>query len=77
MAMPRNTSSPRASVVYARYDTSVGLGDGIVVVVHRGDPWDPADPIVVKHPEMFSSEPTFLRRHTGLEEATARPGERR
>lgn len=45
--------------------------------------WDADDPFVKAHPEFFSHVPPVLERsdgairRTGVEEATARPGEKR
>lgn len=53
-----------------------------VAVVKAGDPWDPEDPLVVAHPDLFGPEPPedSIRRTVNrpvVEQATRNPGERR
>jgi hypothetical protein len=54
-----------------------------VAVICAGDPWDPDDPVVREHPDLFGPEPPeeSIRRTTAprppVERATRAPGERR
>lgn len=67
--------------VFCTADTTVGT--------HRlrlGDHWPAADPLVLAHPDLFSTDPRYGLRYTTVpagyrddvvETATAAPGERR
>lgn len=64
--------------------TCVTSVDGTLVNLTAGEAWDPTDPVVKAHPDLFADQPPFLRRFTGglvqsyvVEEASAAPGERR
>ncbi len=53
--------------------------EGRRIPINAGTAWDAADPVVRAYPDMFSTDPKYLRR-TGelvVEQATAAPGERR
>jgi hypothetical protein len=67
-----------AAVVYVR-ETLVTAHDGGTVKLTAGDPWDANHPLVRSRPELFSESPTRLngRPVRAVEEATARPGEKR
>lgn len=73
-------------VVYAATTMRVGLRDGTFGVVHKGSHWPADDPVVLDHPEAFSTDPRFglhfSRTPDGwddplVEQATAAPGEQR
>lgn len=53
--------------------------DGSIVTLREGDAWDANDPIVAQYPDLFSIEAGRQVRRTRpyIEEASARPGERR
>lgn len=46
-------------VVYARATTSIGLPSGGMVSVMEGTHWSADDPIVVAHPELFSTDARY------------------
>lgn len=72
------------AVVYAATDSAVGHG-GVVVHVRIGEVWAADDPLVAARPDLFAPAPTRVRTTTDpagvrsgtVEQATARPGERR
>lgn len=64
------------AVVYAKFSARTGQGGGIT----KGDAWDPDDPMVTRHPDWFTDDPSeFVHRSTPMvvEQATAAPGEMR
>lgn len=63
---------------FANSTTSVRFGDAIVRIA-EGDPWYEDDPFVIARPELFSDTPgrVYGTRSAPIEQATARPGERR
>lgn len=67
-------------VVYANTTTTISEGPGFVTLT-KGEPWDASDPIVKRHPDCFSDQPTRVqtsrRGWTDVEQATAAPGEKR
>jgi hypothetical protein len=68
-------------VVYATSTcTTADPATGLLVRLHEGETWDARDPFVSARPELFSSEPTRIRRTTAprpIETATKNPGERK
>lgn len=77
-------------VVYARREEQITTEWGGIVVVPLGSHWDAEDPLVRKHPGLFSDDPAVglassvhvqhePRIFVGpdVEQATAAPGERR
>jgi hypothetical protein len=71
-------------VVYAKFETHVREG----VQIHADEAWDATDPLVLEHPDWFTSEPSIIRRSVNsvdastfgkgsskVEAATAEPGE--
>lgn len=72
------------SYVFAVHTRGVDVPGGRFVKVQRGEPRYADDPVVVAHPELFSSSPPGLRTTPGwspgdarVEQATAAPGEKR
>lgn len=63
---------------FANSTTAVRYGATIVRIA-EGDPWYADDPFVIARPELFTDEPVrvFGTRPAPVEQATARPGERR
>lgn len=66
--------------------TGVTTVDGSRVNLTAGEAWDADDPVVATRPDLFTDSPPFVRRTSGglvvtqradIEDATARPGERR
>ena len=59
--------------------TTVYADAGRKIRLAEGDVWDADDPFVKAHPELFSVEPTKVKRTapTKVEQATAAPGEKR
>lgn len=68
-------------MAYAYANCSTVFAEGIRKIrLTEGDVWDADDPFVKAHPELFSVEPTKLKRTTKdstVEQATAAPGEKR
>ncbi len=70
-------------LVYANCNTYVGAPNGSIQQLVLGEPWDANDPLVKARPELFSTQPTKLRRSyrdlvgSEIEQATAAPGEKR
>ena len=65
------------AVVYAISTTNTAR-DGLIFRLAEGEVWDADDPLVKAHPDLFSKEPTKVRRSAPrVERATAAPGERR
>lgn len=50
-----------------------------VVRLHLGDPWHAADPFVKARPDLFNDDPPSdtIRGAAPVEDASARPGEKR
>lgn len=73
------------NVVYAKGTRSVQLPTGISGMVRVGTHWPADDPVVLAHPDLFSTDPRFGLLYSvqpdgwdaPVEEATAVPGERR
>lgn len=63
------------AVVFAR-ETCVTAVDGERYRVTAGDAWEADHPLVKARPELFAPAPTRLNGRR-VEEATARPGEKR
>lgn len=75
-------------VVYARASAVLAHG-GHRIAVSAGDPWDAADPLVRRYPDMFTRELAYVRVSTDprgyreveaeppVERGTRAPGERR
>lgn len=72
-------------VVYAVTTARVTTGDGARVVIHKGQHWPAADPIVRAQPSLFSPDPRWGLAYSiepdgydaPVESASAAPGERR
>lgn len=78
-------------VVFARTNATLTMANGHVVTVRIGTHWPENDSVVREHPDAFTKDPRFGMSWTGeppaymsvppnvplVEEATARPGERR
>jgi hypothetical protein len=79
------------NVVFAKTTASLRMSDGQTVTIRVGTHWPENDPVVVEHPGAFTTDPRYGMSWTGpaphymslppdaplVEEATARPGERR
>ena len=72
---------PPVKIVYASTSCTTGTPDGGFIQLSEGEPWASDDPIVLTHPDLFSSfppPPNFPRRSVAaVEQATAAPGEKR
>lgn len=73
-------------IVYATATTSVTLDGGGSGLVEKGTHWSADDPIVRRHPDLFSEDPRYGLRFSvepdgyddpPVEQATAAPGEKR
>lgn len=51
--------------------------EGGVVRLHAGDAWPADDRFVKARGDLFAEHPTVIRRTEVVEQATARPGEKR
>jgi len=73
------------NIVYATATTNVGLPGGGTILVGAGTHWPDDDPVVLAHPDLFSSDAryglVFTVRPAGfddpVETASAAPGEKR
>jgi hypothetical protein len=73
------------NVVYAVDTRRVELDGGGFGVIQKGSHWPADDPIVVQHPDVFSTDPRWGMNYSvepvgydaPIEQATAGPGERR
>lgn len=63
-------------IVYAVEDAAVGMPDGSIVSIRRGQPYPADAPVVRRTPGFFSTDPTGVV-ESPVEQATAAPGERR
>ena len=60
--------------------TTANPATGLLLRLSEGEAWAANDPFVVARPELFSTEPTRIRRTTAevvIETATKTPGERK
>jgi hypothetical protein len=72
-------------VVFARETRQVPLPDGGFGVIHKGSHWPAADPIVLAHPEVFTTDARYGLNYSvepagydaPVEQTTAGPGEKR
>jgi hypothetical protein len=74
-------------VVYCKGTASIPMSNGAQVLVREGEHWPADDPIVVGNPHLFTDDPRVGLSYTvkpapspdprRVEQATARPGERR
>ena len=55
----------------------VTVYEGQKVVLERGEAWWADDPFVKSRPDLFSAEPTRVRGHRPVEQATKNPGQKR
>ena len=62
------------NLVYAITE-AVAFIDGNRVVVHRDEPWNADDPVVVARPDLFTPAPSKVQ--STVEQATKAPGEKR
>jgi hypothetical protein len=70
----------KKNVVFATFSTWVTP----TVAINRGEAWDADDPVVLSHPDWFTSDPSQFARTSSasygepaVEQATAAPGEKR
>lgn len=57
--------------------TCVVAWNGGRVRLHAGDAWPADDPFVKARGDLFAKDPPIVRRTGAVEDATARPGEKR
>jgi len=85
MATPTSKAADPAHV-FVRQTCGVSLGSERIMLT-AGEAWDATDPVVLANPDAFAPVPTRVRSFDAgsirtsnadvLEQATARPGERR
>jgi hypothetical protein len=64
-------------VVYVLSTLACSTPEGLPIILTEGDTWAADDPVVRARPDLFTDDPSILRRSSRVETATARPGEQR
>lgn len=72
--------------VFCKADTTIATSAGAPLHLRIGQHWPASDPVVVAHPDLFTSDPRYGMKYSVepvgyrdevVETATAAPGERR